>query len=120
MDKIDARWGYGIFVGVRTKSGELWIATTNGVTRARSVRRIPVGGVCKVGKECSVASLQGPAGCGRRHTGREGCGEHDSCGTARWILARMCGLIELVPGSGKTATYRGVQGSFCGGLEGGR
>ena len=37
MDKIDARWSYGIFVGVRTKSGELWIATTNGVTRARSV-----------------------------------------------------------------------------------
>ena len=27
MGKIEARWEYGVFVGVRRRSGELWIAT---------------------------------------------------------------------------------------------
>ncbi len=41
MDKIDASWEYGIFVGVRTRSGELWVVAPSGVTKARSARRIP-------------------------------------------------------------------------------
>ena len=31
-----------MFVGVRARSGELWIATLDGIIKARSVRRIPV------------------------------------------------------------------------------
>ena len=42
MDKISSRWELGIFVGVRAKSGELWIATKEGVVKARSVRRLPM------------------------------------------------------------------------------
>ena len=41
MDKISSRCEYGIFVGVRVRSGEFWVATKTGVNRARSVRRIP-------------------------------------------------------------------------------
>ena len=41
-DKINPRWEYGIFVGVRAKSGELWIANRDGIVKARSARRIPV------------------------------------------------------------------------------
>ena len=40
MDKVGAKWEYGIFVGVRQKSRELWIATPAGVVKARSVRRL--------------------------------------------------------------------------------
>ena len=41
--KIRARWAYGIFVGVRRKSGEVWVATEDGgIQKVRSVRRIPV------------------------------------------------------------------------------
>ena len=40
MDKINSRWEFGIFVGVRPKSGELWVATPGGVHKTRSVRRI--------------------------------------------------------------------------------
>mgnify|MGYP001254926542 CR=1 FL=1 len=43
MEKINTRWEYGIFVGVRRRSGEVWLATKDGVVRARSVRRIPIG-----------------------------------------------------------------------------
>ena len=41
MVKISSRWEYGIFVGVRVRSGDLWVATKAGVNKARSVRRIP-------------------------------------------------------------------------------
>ena len=30
MNKVNARWQYGIFVGARARSGELWIATLQG------------------------------------------------------------------------------------------
>ena len=41
MEKINARWELGIFAGVRRRSGEMWIATKEGMKKARSVRRIP-------------------------------------------------------------------------------
>jgi hypothetical protein len=40
--KIEARWDKAIFVGVRSCSGELWVATPEGIRKARSVRRLPV------------------------------------------------------------------------------
>ena len=39
--KIRARWEYGIFVGVRTQSNEVWIATPEKTFSVRSVRRTP-------------------------------------------------------------------------------
>lgn len=42
LQKIRPRWEYGIFVGVKPRSGELLIATTSGTNSVRSVRRIPV------------------------------------------------------------------------------
>ena len=52
QEKINARWEYGIFVGVRRKSGELWISTEDeGVFGVRSVRRIPVED--RWGEDCS-------------------------------------------------------------------
>ena len=42
LEKINPRWEYGIFVGVRRKSGEVWIATREKLSLARSIRRIPV------------------------------------------------------------------------------
>jgi hypothetical protein len=39
--KFEGRWELGIFVGVRVISGELWIATPEGIKKCRSVRRIP-------------------------------------------------------------------------------
>ena len=41
MEKINARWEYGVFVGVRRKSGEVWISIKDKVFAVRSVRRIP-------------------------------------------------------------------------------
>ena len=41
MEKLNPRWEYGIFIGVRRRSGELWIATEDGLKKVRSVRRIP-------------------------------------------------------------------------------
>ena len=41
-EKINPRWEYGIFVGVRRRSGELWIAIKDHVFAVRSVRRIPI------------------------------------------------------------------------------
>ena len=41
LEKINARWEHGIFVGVRRKSGEVWIAKPDGIVKARSVKRIP-------------------------------------------------------------------------------
>ena len=40
MDKLSSKWEYGIFVGIRQKSGEIWVADRNGVHKARSVRRL--------------------------------------------------------------------------------
>ena len=43
MAKMKQRWAYGIFLGVRRKSGEVWVASENGeVRKGRAVRRIPV------------------------------------------------------------------------------
>ena len=39
-EKLNSRWEYGIFVGVKKESGELWVATPQGITAARSVKRI--------------------------------------------------------------------------------
>ena len=43
MAKMKQRWEYGIFVGVRRRSGELWVVDKVGKVQAvRSVRRIPL------------------------------------------------------------------------------
>ena len=42
MEKLNERWQYGIFVGVRRRSNELMIATKLGIVMARSIKRIPV------------------------------------------------------------------------------
>jgi hypothetical protein len=42
MAKLDPRWEEGVFVGVRRRSGEVWIATANGLKSARSVKRLPM------------------------------------------------------------------------------
>ena len=41
LEKINARWEYGIFVGVKKLSNELWVATKDGLKSVRSVKRIP-------------------------------------------------------------------------------
>lgn len=41
MEKLRPRWEHGIFVGVKPRSGELWVATKTGIHKTRSVRRIP-------------------------------------------------------------------------------
>ena len=41
LEKINSRWDYGIFVGVRKISNELMVATAEGIKFVRSVRRIP-------------------------------------------------------------------------------
>ncbi len=40
MQKINARWALGIFVGVRKRSNELMVATDDGIHCVRSVKRI--------------------------------------------------------------------------------
>ena len=40
--KIEARWEPGIFVGVRQRSGEMWVSVKGKVFAVRSVRRLPV------------------------------------------------------------------------------
>ena len=40
MEKLNARWEYGVFVGVKAVSGEIWVATKEGVRAVRSVRRV--------------------------------------------------------------------------------
>ena len=43
MAKLRSRWSYGVFVGIRRKSGEMWVAAENGeVVKTRAVRRLPV------------------------------------------------------------------------------
>lgn len=40
--KLRSRWGHGIFVGVRKRSGEIWVATKKGdIISVRTVKRIP-------------------------------------------------------------------------------
>ena len=41
MQKINARWRLGIFVGVRRRSNELVVLTEDGVMVARDIHRIP-------------------------------------------------------------------------------
>ena len=42
-EKFRGRWDYGIFIGVRRRSGEFWIADKEGQVQAiRSVRRLSV------------------------------------------------------------------------------
>ena len=40
MDKINTRWEFGIFVGIRPRSGELWAATKEGVKKAIGKRQV--------------------------------------------------------------------------------
>ena len=42
LAKIEARWNYGIFVGIRRKSNEILVATSDGIKEVRSIRKIPV------------------------------------------------------------------------------
>ncbi|MEC8428647.1 MAG: hypothetical protein VXZ35_09485, partial [Pseudomonadota bacterium] len=41
IQKINPRWEYGIFVGLRRRSNEILVARPEGITAVRSVRRIP-------------------------------------------------------------------------------
>ena len=41
QNKLRPRWDYGIFVGVKTSSNEVWIATADKTIAARAVRRLP-------------------------------------------------------------------------------
>ena len=62
LDKLNPKYEYGVFVGARPRSGELWVATPSGVVKARAVRRLAA-----VGPPRAVEPLQGPAGRRRRH-----------------------------------------------------
>ena len=42
LEKLNPRWEYGVFVGVKATSGEVWAATKEGSQTVRSVRRIPL------------------------------------------------------------------------------
>ena len=42
MEKFRPRWGFGIFVGIRRRSGEVKVVTKDGLVVVRSVRRLPV------------------------------------------------------------------------------
>ena len=42
LEKLEARWEHGIFVGVRSRSNEIWVAIKDQVLMVRSVKRIPV------------------------------------------------------------------------------
>ena len=43
MAKLRSRWSFGVFLGVRSKSGEMWVAAKIGeILKVRAVRRIPV------------------------------------------------------------------------------
>ena len=41
MEKINAKWEFGIFVGVKRSSNEVMVATPKGIEHVRSVRRVP-------------------------------------------------------------------------------
>ena len=42
LEKLNPRWEYGVFVGVKVISGEIWVATKEGLQVVRSVRRMSV------------------------------------------------------------------------------
>ena len=42
MAKLNPRWEYGVFVGVRPESGEVLVATKEGLQTVRAVRRLPM------------------------------------------------------------------------------
>ena len=42
LGKINSRWEFGIFLKVRRRSGEVWIAVKGKILSARSVRRLLV------------------------------------------------------------------------------
>ena len=42
MAKLSPRWEYGVFVGARAGSGELLVATKEGLRAVRAVRRLPL------------------------------------------------------------------------------
>ncbi len=42
LEKINARWEYGIFVGIRKRSNEVWVAIRDNIIAVRAVRRIPL------------------------------------------------------------------------------
>ena len=42
LEKLNPRWEYGVFVGVKVISGEIWVATKEGLQAVRSVRRLSV------------------------------------------------------------------------------
>lgn len=37
LEKINTRWEFGIFVGVRRRSGEVWVATKGQLISVRSI-----------------------------------------------------------------------------------
>ena len=70
MEKINARWEFGIFVGVRTKSNELWVANQDKIINVRAVKRIPIEERwcedCEMGDTSTMEPIQ------RRHRCRWG------------------------------------------------
>ena len=40
LEKLNPLWDFGVFVGVRADSGEIWVATKTGLQTVRSVRRL--------------------------------------------------------------------------------
>ena len=40
LNKWDSRWGIGVFVGVRTVSGEQFVGTSEGTFKVRTVKRV--------------------------------------------------------------------------------
>jgi hypothetical protein len=42
MEKINPRWDFGIFVGIRRRSNEILVSRPEGIFAVRTVRRIPV------------------------------------------------------------------------------
>ena len=42
QEKMNPRWDYGVFVGIRPESGEVLVAVKEGIQVVRSVRRLPV------------------------------------------------------------------------------
>lgn len=41
LAKMSPKWELGVFVGVRAESGEVWVATPEGIHTVRAVRRLP-------------------------------------------------------------------------------
>ena len=42
LEKIRPRWEFGIFVGIRRRSGEVKVVSKGGLVEVRSVRRLPL------------------------------------------------------------------------------